>query len=259
MTSADDPDQPPGLSIVPLADRPELGAQLPALLASRWPAYMLEGHPGHQVDLEALVFGLPEYQLLLVSDDGDLCGSAIALPLPWDGTVDDLPEGWDAAITRSAESQTRGEPATALCPLSITIAEHVGRQGLAAELLLAMQHTAHARGLDSVVIAIRPSRKADYPLIPMERYLTWQTPRGEAFDPWVRLHRRAGGEVLGVCPRSMTITGTLREWQEWLQQEIPDSGEYILPGGLAPLVADKEADLGVYVEANVWIRHRPRP
>ena len=34
------------------------------------------------------------------------------------------------------------------------------------------------------------------------------------------------------------------------------SGDYVIPQGLSVLRIDREADLGTYVEPNIWIRHR---
>jgi hypothetical protein len=36
---------------------------------------------------------------------------------------------------------------------------------------------------------------------------------------------------------------------------LPESGEYVIPEGLAVLTIDRERDLGIYVEPNVWLQH----
>jgi len=37
---------------------------------------------------------------------------------------------------------------------------------------------------------------------------------------------------------------------------FPDSGSYVAPGALVPVEIDRESDRGLYVEPNVWMRHR---
>ena len=36
---------------------------------------------------------------------------------------------------------------------------------------------------------------------------------------------------------------------------FPESGAYIVPGALQPVLMDLERDLGIYEEPNVWMRH----
>ena len=36
---------------------------------------------------------------------------------------------------------------------------------------------------------------------------------------------------------------------------FPDSGEYVVEGALVPVEIDRDADVGRYVEPNVWMRH----
>ena len=36
---------------------------------------------------------------------------------------------------------------------------------------------------------------------------------------------------------------------------FPESGEYVIPGGLQPLTIDREVDEGRYYEPNVWLLH----
>jgi hypothetical protein len=69
------------------------------------------------------------------------------------------------------------------------------------------------------------------------------------------VHERLGGTVLKPEPRSLRITGTVVEWEEWTGMAFPESGEYPFPGGLACLAVDREADSGAYWEPNVWVRH----
>ena len=56
--------------------------------------------------------------------------------------------------------------------------------------------------------------------------------------------------------RSLRITGSVAEWEEWTETPFPESGTYVFPHCLAPLEVDREADLGSYWEPNVWVRHR---
>jgi hypothetical protein len=52
------------------------------------------------------------------------------------------------------------------------------------------------------------------------------------------------------------MTGTVVEWETWTKLALPSTGDYVIPDGLAVLAVDREADLGVYHDPNVWMRHR---
>ena len=89
----------------------------------------------------------------------------------------------------------------------------------------------------------------------MERYAAWTTDAGLPFDPWLRVHARAGAELVKVCPESMTIPGSIAQWEGWTGMRFPDTGPYVVPGAVQPVEIDLEADRGVYVEPNVWMHH----
>jgi len=54
----------------------------------------------------------------------------------------------------------------------------------------------------------------------------------------------------------MTIPGTIAEWEDWAKMVFPETGSYVVSGALEPVEIDREADQGLYVEPNVWMRHR---
>jgi hypothetical protein len=122
-------------------------------------------------------------------------------------------------------------------------------------MLSAMRANARAHGLRSVIACVRPTWKPRYPLTPIERYAAWTRPDGEAFDPWIRLHVRLGGRIARPERESMTITGTVAEWEAWTGMAMPESGRYVVPGGCEPVTIDCDADLGTYHDSNVWIVH----
>jgi hypothetical protein len=89
----------------------------------------------------------------------------------------------------------------------------------------------------------------------MDRYVRWTRPDGLPFDPWMRVHARLGAEILGVCPNSNVVEGTVAEWEAWAGMEFPDSGSCVVPGALVPVQIDRLRDVGRIVEPNVWMRH----
>jgi GNAT superfamily N-acetyltransferase len=191
----------------------------------------------------------PEFQVALL-DGEELVAEAHALPLPWDGTMEDLPSGWDEAFVRGMTSDR--EP-TVLSALAISVSPNRQGQQLSSRMIHAFKDTARSAGLSAVIAPVRPTWKERYPLIPIERYLEWRRDDGRHFDPWIRIHERVGGEILAAAPRSMVITAPLADWEEWTGMAFPDDGDYIFPGCLAPLtVVD---GVGTHVEPNVWMKH----
>ena len=54
----------------------------------------------------------------------------------------------------------------------------------------------------------------------------------------------------------MTITGTVAEWERWTGLAVPGrAARYVVPFATNPIVVDREADRGVYHDANVWMVH----
>ena len=121
-------------------------------------------------------------------------------------------------------------------------------------MIESFRDNARAAALSSVLAPVRPTLKSSYPLIPIERYAEWRRANGSHFDPWIRIHERVGGEILAPAPVSMTISRSVAEWEAWTGMRFPADGDYVFPGGLAPLVV--RDGVGTHVEPNVWLLHR---
>jgi hypothetical protein len=128
-------------------------------------------------------------------------------------------------------------------------------RGASRVTLEAMIAIARRHGLEALIAPVRPSWKERYPLTPIERYAGWRRDDGLLFDPWLRVHERLGAETLKPERRSLRITGAVADWEAWTGLALPESGEYVFPGGLATVAIDREADVGRYWEPNVWMRH----
>jgi hypothetical protein len=126
-------------------------------------------------------------------------------------------------------------------------------RGISRPAVEGMREIAARHSLGGVIAPVRPSLKERYPLTPIERYATWKRDDTLPFDPWMRVHARLGAAILKPEPRSLRITGSIGEWEEWTGMRFPDDGEYVFPGGLAPLSV--RGGRGEYWEPNVWMHH----
>jgi hypothetical protein len=193
----------------------------------------------------------PEFQFYLLDDEDEVLVLGHALPVQWNGSVEDLPAGIDGAIVRGFA----GAAANVLCAMLITIPHNHQGGGLSALAVQAMRELAGRHDLTALIAPVRPNWKERYPLAPIEGYATWTRADGLLFDPWMRVHERAGATVLKPEPRSLRITGTVAEWENWTNMAFPHSGEYWFPGGLTTVEIDRDADSGRYWEPNVWMHH----
>jgi hypothetical protein len=192
----------------------------------------------------------PDFQFHLM-DGEDLIARARSIPVRWDGTVEDLPAGIDGAIARGFDEGA----ANVLCALVIMVPRAVQSQGVSRTAVQAMVEIARRQGLGALIAPVRPSWKERYPLVPIERCAGWTRADGLPFDPWMRVHARLGAEILKPEPRSLHISGSVAEWEEWVELPFPESGDYVFPRGLATVRIDRETDHGEYWEPNVWMRH----
>ncbi len=193
----------------------------------------------------------PEFQFVLLDEAKTILARGHSLPIRWDGSIEDLPAGIDGAIARGFDEG--GE--NALCAMLIAVPQNHQGRGVSAVAVSELRGLAARHGLSALIAPVRPNWKERYPLVPIERYAAWRRADGLLFDPWMRVHERAGATILKPEPRSLRISGTVGEWEEWTQMAFPESGNYWFPGGLTTVEIDHEADLGSYWEPNVWMHH----
>ena len=160
--------------------------------------------------------------------------------------------GWDAALEQAFE----GRPAKAVSAIAIAVGRDHRGKGLSRTMLDAMRSAVKARGLSDLVAPVRPSLKHRYPLAHIDRYVEWRREDGALLDPWLRVHESAGAKLISVAHRSMRISGTVGQWEDWAKMVFPESGTYVVPGALVPVEIDLDRDEGVYVEPNVWMHHK---
>ena len=240
--------------LITLQQQPDLADAMGELIEGIWPTFMLQDPIASQ-HWGRLYSTFGECQVALV--DGDrVIGQGNTIPIPWDGDVEQLPdEGWDWAFLQGIDGADRGTPPNTLVGLQIALDPAYQGKGLSAQFVSHFRHVAQTMGLRRLVIPLRPTLKHLYPLTPISRYITW-TRDGLPFDPWLRVHVRAGARIVKACERSMTIAGTIAQWEDWTQMSFPETGKYIVPGALLPVEMDCENDSGVYLEPNVWVEHQ---
>ena len=221
-----------------------------------WPTYNRHGDVLNRY-WRRLYEDFADFQFVLYDEAEDaVLAEGHTIPFAWDGTVEGLPAGIDGLVEDAFRLREEAVKPTALSALAIEIRPTVQGGGLSRAMIDAMAGLAREHGLPDLVAPLRPSWKERYPLAPIERYAYGTRDDGLPFDPWIRTHVRLGAEILLADPRSLRISGSVAEWEEWTEMLFPESGEYVFPHGLAPLAVDRERDLGLYFEPNVWVVHR---
>jgi hypothetical protein len=234
------------------AQRPDLYERLDEL-PDPWPEFIHHD----EVILERwhlLHERFPDFQLVLYDSDADvILGRGCTIPTRWDGGRDTLSGGVVDVLTDAFDE---GATANVLCALVAVVDLRQRGRGFSGDIIGGMAATAGREGLECLIAPVRPTWKDRYPLIPIEEYTRWTRADGLPFDPWIRLHSRLGAEILSVAPRSLDISGSVAEWEEWTGMSFPQDGDYVVPGALVPV--GFEDGIGRYLEPNVWMRHEVR-
>lgn len=242
------------LETLTLAERPDLEEAFERFAIAGWPRFLRQrdelGSGRHWPSLFTTFAG---FQLLLC-ESGRVAAVGHSVPIAWDGAPDTLPESIAGVLENAMAAARGGTRPTALSALAAITGDNRGR-GLSAEILRAMHALARRHDLSTLVAPVRPTLKTRYPLAPMERYVRWRREDGLPLDPWMRVHRRLGAQIVRVIPRALVITGTVAEWEAWTEMALPDSGPYVIDGALRPVTIDRARDEGRYEDPNVWMVH----
>jgi GNAT superfamily N-acetyltransferase len=248
----------PAISIVTLADRPDLAERLDDFDTCDIAPFLYRDAITEAFYRE-LVAHHPEFSLVAVdpADPGVPLGKLCTAPFSWPGDpARDLPaDGYDAVFLSAAADLLAGRRGNLVSPLIAMVQPQLRGRGLASRLLAAARRNTARLGYRSLVAPVRPTRKHLCQDVPMARYAERTGPDGLPADPWLRVHVRAGARIVGLAPRSVTITGTLDEWRAWTGLPFDVSGPVAVPGGLVPVHCDVEHGVATYVEPNIWVHH----
>jgi GNAT superfamily N-acetyltransferase len=255
------------IQICTAKERPDLLAKVwDQAFMNNWPNFIHAGLIGNVFyDSFFLPSASPFADFLLIGFDPDeqdqILARAFSLPFAFGPEVDrpDLPEaGWDQVVVWADWDQKAGRKCNAVSAIEINVKAHVQGQGLSSLMLKAMRDNAHRLGFQDLYAPVRPNQKHLEPHTPMAEYAFRVRKDGLPFDPWLRVHARAGANIIQVASTSMTFSGSLAQWRDWTGLPFDQTAEVIVPGALAPVSASVEHNRAVYVEANVWMHHQVR-
>lgn len=221
-----------------------------------WPEFMLHDPVADEYWHE-LFDRFDEYQFaLLDTETNRMAAMGNSLPFRWEKDLSELPEGgWDWVFVQAVEDHKIGREPNIQSAIQVAVHPDYQGQKLSAKMVQAMRAIGGAKAFEYLVAPVRPSQKSEYPLISIDDYITWVTNDGMPFDAWLRVHARIGARIIKPCHEAMTIRGMRAEWEKWTGMKFPQSGRYVISGGLNPMEMNVERDEGVYMEPNVWMAH----
>jgi GNAT superfamily N-acetyltransferase len=221
-----------------------------------WPEFMMHD-PIANENWHDLFDRFSEYQFAMWDAEANrMAAMGNSLPFSWDQLLEELPElGWDWVFLKAIEDHKNGVSPNIQSAIQIAIHPDYQGQGLSMQMVKAMGAIGKSKGFKQLVAPVRPNQKSQYPLISIDDYICWTTEEGLPFDPWLRVHVRAGARIIKPCHEAMTIRGTRAQWEQWTGLRFLQTGEYYIPGALNPMQMHIEKDEGIYVEPNVWMVH----
>ncbi len=200
-------------------------AQLEALFAEGFPNFITADREVKKY-IGRVRECFPQLDVMLVDESDEPVATGWGVPISWSEETDDLPTSFADVLCRSVEiHETLADADTFVICGGVVHPERKG-SGVAGELITALCAIGETHGLTRVVAPVRPTRKHLYP------------------------------QVIAMAPAAQVMTGTVSEWEAWTDLAMPVSGEYVIPQGMSVLRVERDADLGTYVEPNVWLRHR---
>jgi hypothetical protein len=245
------------LQVYTLAERPDLANRLndfPEAVAE-----FLYHDPISVVLYDEVILAYPEYTIMAVDPaDPDVpVAKMLSLPFTWDGDPEkELPPGgYDDVVLSAAANRLTGRTGNLVSAVEAMVQPRLRGRGISHLMLAALRRNAARLGFRCLVAPVRPNGKHRYPQTPMTEYLGWTRDDGLPVDPWLRVHLKSGGRVVGVAPRSMNIIGTVDEWRSWTGLPFDRPGPVVVSQGLVPVQCDPAAGVATYVEPNVWIHH----
>ena len=249
-----------GMELVTIARRPELAEAAFAIPYREATAAFMQGDPvAALVRRTRLARRWPHLTVVAV-DGGECVARGVCVPFAADpadiaGRVRFPDGGWDQVAIWAVEDAMDDRETDTVCAIEIAVHPARQRGGLSTEVLRAMRAVAGELGHDELVVPVRPPGKADEPWTSIGEYAARTRPDGLPADPWLRVHARLGGTVVGIAPCSSTVQAPLARWRAWTGLPFDTDDPVAVPGGMVPVLVSQLTDVGVYVEPNVWFSH----
>lgn len=246
---------PAKLAIRSRADAPHLKKAASAIEQAAWSNLgYLSYTRAHYEYYAELLDAYPEYQLCLVDEETDYpVAVASSVPFICSGANDLPPEGWDWLVETAARKKDMRP--NMLGALAVSVPAVHRSKGYARVMIRSLLELAASKGLNGVVVPVRPTAKVRHPWVSIADYMSWIDESGQPYDPWLRSHLSVGGKLVGPCERSMVVKEPIAFWENWSKERFERSGAYALEGALAPVRIDLKSQTGTYEEPNVWVSY----
>ncbi len=101
-----------------------------------------------------------------------------------------------------------------------------------------MRNLSETYGLQGVLAPVRPNRKHECSEESIESYADRRDELGRLWDPWLRVHEELGGERLGITLKTVSVIGSIKDWESWTGMQFPVAGSYSIPDGLVPITIE---------------------
>ncbi|MFE7353638.1 N-acetyltransferase [Streptomyces sp. NPDC057543] len=247
------------LTITTLAQRPELADAVLRMPDTR-PHFLRQDPVGRQY-FGRIAAEFPEYSLVATEPDGTVVARGFSVPfalravdVPGRGELPDA--GWAQVLLWAFVDLRDGRVPDTVGAIEIFVAGDRRGRGIAGRMLTVMRANAGRLGFAEVVAPVRPNAKHLEMRAPIEEYAYRTREDGLPCDPWLRVHVRAGGEIVGIAAESMRVVGSLEQWRRCTGLPFDDAGDVEVPGALMPVRCSVQRKYAVYVEPHVWVRHR---
>lgn len=240
------------MKVFSLIENEEYKDDILSINAKAWPEFMLNWDCK---DWSHLYTTFAKYQILLINDDEELIAYGHTIPIYWDKDICLIHDNLKTLIEMAVKNYQEELQPNILLALAAVVSENHKGKGLSFKLVKSMKDLALKNNIEDLIIPVRPTLKIKYPLIPIADYVEWKNKDGMPVDPWLRVHKRLGGEVFKTAEISMVIKGKIEEWERWTNLEIYGSGKYIFEGALNPINIDIKKNLGIYTDPCVWVHY----
>jgi hypothetical protein len=121
------------MDVVTSSERPDLEDEAGAAFKVKWPEFIFHDPIAKQY-VAQIARCFPQYDVLLL-DEGRVVAGGWGVPIRWDGTVQDLPDGYDGAMARAVEGHQSGVQATTFSFMAVAVGNGETKRGLAGEVM----------------------------------------------------------------------------------------------------------------------------